>query len=64
MTQLIAENTEVIVLGPKNERSEIRAHLGSMSLTATNQARNVGVIIDSDWNFNTHVKFITKSEHG
>lgn len=40
-----AEKTEVIVFGLKNERSKTGAHLGSMSLTATNQARSLGVII-------------------
>lgn len=57
-----AEKTEVIVFGPNNERSKIGAHLGSMSLTA-NQARSLGVIIDSDLNFNSHLKCITKSAY-
>ena len=55
--QLNAEKTEVIIFVPKNERSKVSAHLGSMSLTAT----NLGVIIDSDLNFNNHLKLITKS---
>ncbi|XP_059207040.1 uncharacterized protein LOC131986205 [Centropristis striata] len=61
--QLNAEKTEVIILSPKNERSKISAHLGSTSLTATNQARNLGVIIDSGLNFNSHLKLITKSAY-
>ena len=61
--QLNAEKTEVIIFGPKIEREKISAHLGSMSLTATNQARNLGVIIDSDLNLNSHLKFITKSAY-
>lgn len=50
----------VTVFSPKNERSKISAHLGSVSLTATSQARNLGVIIDSDLNFNNHLKFVSK----
>lgn len=61
--QLNAEKTGVIIFGPKTERSKISAHLGSMSLTNTNQARNLSVIIDSDLNFNSHLKFITKSAY-
>ena len=61
--QLNPDKTEVIVFGPKNERSKISAHLDSMSLKATNQARNLGVIIDSDLNFNNHLKAITKSAY-
>uniref|UniRef100_A0A3Q3N5J5 Reverse transcriptase domain-containing protein n=1 Tax=Mastacembelus armatus TaxID=205130 RepID=A0A3Q3N5J5_9TELE len=61
--QLNTDKTEVIVFGPKNERSKVIAHLDSMSLKATNQARNLGVIIDSDLYFNNHIKSITKSSY-
>ncbi|XP_076578637.1 LOW QUALITY PROTEIN: uncharacterized protein LOC143315073 [Chaetodon auriga] len=61
--QLNADKREVIVFGPKNERSKISAHLNSMSLTKTDKARNLGVIIDSDLNFNNHLKLITKSAY-
>ena len=61
--QLNADNTEVIVFGPQNERSKISAHLNSMSLTSTDKARNLGVIIDSDLKFNNHLKLITKSAY-
>ena len=61
--QLNPDKTEVIVFGPKNERSKIRAHLNSLSLTSTDKARNLGVTIDSDLNFNNHLKLITKSAY-
>ncbi|XP_076607191.1 uncharacterized protein LOC143333136 [Chaetodon auriga] len=61
--QLNADKTEVIVIGPKNERSKISAHLNAMSLTTTDKARNLGVIIDSDLNFNNHLKLMTKSAY-
>lgn len=51
------------VFGPSNERSVISAHLDSTSLTVTNQARIFGVIIDSDLNFNNHLKAVAKSAY-
>ena len=50
--QLNADKTEVIVFGPNNERSKIGPHLNSMLLT--DKARNLGVIIGSDLNFNNN----------
>ena len=34
-----------------------------MTLKPTNQARNLGVVLDSDLNFNSHIKTITKSAY-
>lgn len=50
LLQLNADKTEVTVFV---------LTYNSMSLKATNQARNLGVIIDSDLNFNNHLKAIT-----
>lgn len=61
--QLNVEKTEVIIFGPKKERSKISRHLSTMSLTATNQVRNLGVIIDSDLKFDSHLKSVTKSAY-
>lgn len=61
--QLNAEKTEVIVFGPKNTRLEVCSQLNSMTLKATDQARNLGVVMDSDLNFNSHIKTITKSAY-
>lgn len=47
----------------KPERSKVSAHLDSMSLKATNQDRNPGVIINSDLNFSNHTNAITKSAY-
>ncbi|MDF4331524.1 hypothetical protein P3396_23550, partial [Vibrio parahaemolyticus] len=34
-----------------------------MTLKPTNQARNLGVVLDSDLNFSSHIKTITKSAY-
>ena len=61
--QLNTDKTEIVVFGPKEQRSKVTAHLESMTLKPTNQARNLGVVLDSDLNFNSHIKTITKSAY-
>ena len=61
--QLNTEKTEIVVFGPKEQRSIVSAHLDAMTLKPTNQARNLGVVLDSDLNFNSHIKTITKSAY-
>ena len=57
------DKTEIVVFGPKEQRSKVTVHLESMTLKPTNQARNLGVVLDSDLNFNSHIKTITKSAY-
>uniref|UniRef100_A0A3Q3NKS8 Uncharacterized protein n=1 Tax=Mastacembelus armatus TaxID=205130 RepID=A0A3Q3NKS8_9TELE len=45
----------------KNQRESVISHLESLSLKFKNQVRNLGVIMDSDLNFNSHIKSITSS---
>ena len=61
--QLNKDKTEVIVFGAKDERLRVSTQLQSVMLKTSNQARNLGVIIDSDLNFNSHIKTITKSAY-
>lgn len=49
LSRSIQRRQEVICC-PKNARSNISIRLNSMSLKATNQNQNVGVIIDADVN--------------
>ena len=37
------------------------SHLKTLSLKPNNQVRNLGVILDSDLNFNSHIKSITSA---
>ena len=61
--QLNKDKTEIIVFGSKEERLKVSAQLQSVMLETTDQARNLGVIMDSDLNFSSHTKTITKSAY-
>ena len=56
--------SEIIVFERlKEERLKASAHLDSMTLKPTNQARNPVVVMDLDLHFNSHIKTITKSAY-
>ncbi|KAK0141171.1 hypothetical protein N1851_021853 [Merluccius polli] len=59
--QLNQDKTEVIVFGNKEKRTAISKHLESLSLKTRDQVRNLGVLIDSDSTFSSHIKSITKT---
>ena len=59
--QLNRDKTEIIIFGNKEPRQKIARHLNTLGLQTTSQARNLGVLIDSDLNFDSHIKSITKS---
>ena len=56
--QLNSEKTELIVFGPQKQRESVISHLESLSLKPKQQVRNLGVILDSDLNFNSHIKSV------
>ncbi|XP_037631145.1 uncharacterized protein LOC119491325, partial [Sebastes umbrosus] len=59
--QLNKDKTEVVVFGAKKERLKVSAHLQFVMLKSSDQARNLGVVMDSDLSFNSHIKTITKT---
>ncbi|KAJ0016334.1 hypothetical protein NQD34_014623 [Periophthalmus magnuspinnatus] len=59
--ELNSDRTEVIIFDPQKHRESVSSHLQSLSLKPSNQARNLGVIMDSDLNFNSHIKSITSA---
>uniref|UniRef100_A0A3P9MAR3 Reverse transcriptase domain-containing protein n=1 Tax=Oryzias latipes TaxID=8090 RepID=A0A3P9MAR3_ORYLA len=59
--QLNSDKTEVIVFGPQKQRESVSSYLHSLSLKPSNQVRNLGVIMDSDLNFNSHIKSVTSA---
>ncbi len=61
--QLNKEKTEVIAFGNKDEVLKVNAYLDSRGQTTKNQVRNVGVILETDLSFSSHVKAVTKSAY-
>ncbi len=59
--QLNKEKTEVIAFGNKDEVLKVNAYLDSRGQTTKNQVRNLGVILETDLSFSSHVKAVTKS---
>ena len=59
--QLKSDKTEVIICGPQKQRKSVISHLETLSLNPNNQVRNLGVILDTDLNFNCHIKSITSA---
>ena len=61
--QVNEDKTEIIVFGSKTERLKVTQHLHSLSLKTSIEARNLGVIMDSDLHFDSHIKSVTKSAY-
>ncbi len=54
------DKTEMTVSGAKEEQLKVSTQLQSIMLKTTDQARNLSVVMDSDMNFNSHIKTIIK----
>ncbi len=54
--QLNKEKTEVIAFGNKDEVLKVYAYLDSRGQTTKNQVKNLGVILETDLSFSSHVK--------
>ncbi len=61
--QLNKEKTEVIAFENKDEVLKVNAYLDSRGQTTKNQVRNLGVILETDLSFSSHVKAVTKSAY-
>ncbi len=61
--QLNKEKTEVIVYGKKYEVLKVNAYIDSRGQTNKNQVKNLGVILETDLSFSSHVKAVTKSAY-
>ncbi len=54
---------KVIAFGNKDEVLEVNAYLDSRGQTTKNQVRNLGMILETDLSFSSHVKAVTKSAY-
>ncbi len=60
--QLNKEKTEVIAFGNKDKVLKVNAYLDSRDQTKK-QVKNLGVILETDLSFSSHVKAVTKSAY-
>ncbi len=61
--QLNKEKTEVIAFGNEDEVLKVNAYLDSRGQTTKKQVKNIGVILETDLSFSSHVKAVTKSAY-
>jgi len=47
------DKTEMIIFGAKKERLKVGSQLQTVMFKTNNQARNLGVVMDSDLNFSS-----------
>ena len=59
--QLNQDKTEVFLFGNKEKRIAVSKDLESLSLKTKDQVWNLGMLIDSDLTFSSHIKSITKT---
>ncbi len=57
------EKTEVNAFGNKYEVLKVNAYLDSRGQITKNQVKNLGVILETDFSFSSHVKAVTKSAY-
>ncbi len=61
---LNSEKTEVLIIGPKNQKSNNLEHclkLDGCSVDSSSSVRNLGVLFDSNLNFDSHISSICKT---
>uniref|UniRef100_A0A3B4T3X5 Reverse transcriptase domain-containing protein n=1 Tax=Seriola dumerili TaxID=41447 RepID=A0A3B4T3X5_SERDU len=59
--QLNKDKTEILIFGAQTQRLRVAEHLKSLSLESKTVAKNLGIIMDSNLNFRSHINHITKS---
>ena len=58
--QLIQDKTEVLIVGAEAQRANLAAHFNSRAIKLKHKLKNLGVILDSELNFESHIRNVTK----
>ena len=58
--KLNEDKTEVLIIGSSEQREIMSQRLGSLAKGSNTSVKNLGVIIDTELNFNTHINNVTK----
>ena len=59
--KLNEDKTEVLIIGSSEQKTIISRQLGNLAVDSNGTVKNLGVIIDSDLNFNSHISYVTKT---
>ena len=59
--KLNEDKTEVLLCGPKSKREMLIKNLGGLTPCLKPEVTSLGVILDSDLNFNSHINKVTKT---
>ena len=58
--KLNEDKTEVLIIGSNEQRELVRSRLGNLGKECNTSVKSLGVIIDNDLNFKTHINHVTK----
>ena len=58
--KLNEDKTEVLIIGSTAQRESIISRLGNLARESNTSVKNLGVTIDAELNFNTHINNVTK----
>lgn len=59
--KLNEDKTEILIIGPKTKRETVIKNLGGLASWVKPEVTSLGVIIDSELNFNAHINKVTKT---
>ena len=59
--KLNEDKTEILTIGSNEQRESLRSRLSNLTVESNNTVKNLGVFIDSELNFNTHISHVTKT---
>ena len=59
--KLNEDKTEILIIGSSEQRASITSRLGDMTVGSNTTVKNLGVVIDSELNCNTHISHVIKT---